>query len=125
MASTFAGLSLFNSGPHRFSLGRTGRFVRGPFETPFELAVSTNEGKRELQIVQFGRLIAASNAALWTLVEAVRTEAELPRTGTLIDHTGKQWTSMTLVSFEPGRRIDRGRVFSVTYRAVYLRFGTP
>ena len=125
MASTFAGLSLFNSGPHRFWLGRTGRFVRGPFETPFELAVSTDEGKRELQIVQLGRLVATNNAALWTLVEAVRTEAELPRTGTLIDHTGKQWTNMTLVSFEPGRRIDRGRAFSMTYRAVYLRFGTP
>jgi hypothetical protein len=123
MASTFAGLSLFNSGPHRFALARCGRLVRGPFETPLDLPNSTDEGRAiELRIQQFGRLIAANSADLWTLIEAIRAEAEARRTGTLIDHNGKQWTAISQVTFEPARRIDRGRVFSVSYRCSYLKF---
>lgn len=123
MASTFAGLSLFNSGPHRFTLARCGRVVRGPFETPLDLPQSTDEGRGiELRIQQFGRLIAPTNAELWTQIEAIRAEAEARRTGTLIDHHGKQWLAISLITFEPARRIDRGRVFSVSYRCTYLKF---
>jgi len=79
MASTFAGLSLFNSGPHRFAVGRTGRLVRGPFQTALELPYSTDEGPAELAIVQTGRLVASTSSALWALVDAARAQAELSR----------------------------------------------
>ena len=125
MASTFDGLTLFNSGPHRFTIARFGRLVRGPFETPLGDPVSTDESRPiELKIIQTGRLIATTNTALWDLIEAVRTHAEAKRTGTLVDHHNKQWTGMSLITFDPARRIDRGRRFSITYRATYLRFGT-
>lgn len=123
MASTFAGFQLFNSGPHRFIIGRVGRLIRGPFESPFDLPYTTNEGVRELTIQQLGRLVAASNTELWSLIDAIQAQCELPRTGTLTDHWNRQWTGMTLTTFEPAQRIDRGRVFSVGYRVVYLRFG--
>lgn len=123
MASSFAGFSLFNSGPHRFIVGRLGRLTRGPFETPTEDPFTTDEGPRELAIIQTGRLIAPTTSALWTLVEAIRSHVELPRVGTLTDHHGRQWTNLTLYRFDPDDRIDRGREVSLRYRALYLRFG--
>lgn len=123
MASTFASLSLFNSGPHRFILGKLGRYTRGPFQTPAELPFTSNDALRELSIIQSGRLIAATNAELWTLIDAVQLRAEQGLVGTLVDHQGKQWTNLTLHNFQPERRIDRGRSFSVRYRCDYLRFG--
>lgn len=125
MASTFAGLSLFNSGPHRFALGRVGRLTRAPFTSGLELPYTTNEAKRELTILQTGRLIAASNSALWALIDAITAEAELPRTGTLIDHHGRSFANLTLIAFRPDERIDRGRTFSLAYRCTYIRFGGP
>lgn len=125
MASTFAGLSLFNSGPHRFAMGGLGRLLIGPLRSPtFEDHTTDAGAPLEVRVMQRGRLIAATPAALWTLVDAIKTHAELPRTGTLVDHHGRSWTSMTLIRFEPTGPMDRGRTCSIPYVAEYLRFGT-
>jgi hypothetical protein len=124
MASTFGGVAYFNSGPHRFIVRRLGRLVQGPFATELDLPYSTDRGPAEVSIVQTGRLTASTNAALWTLIDAIQTKAESTQTGTLIDHYNRQWTNMRLIRFQADDRIDRGRVFSVRYRAEYLRFGT-
>lgn len=124
MSSTFAGKSLFNSGPHRFIVGRLGRLTRGPFQTPLDLPYTTDEGTRELVILQQGRLVAATNAALWSQIDLIQIEAEATTTGTLIDHHGESWTGLTLIRFEPIKWIDRGRQFSLAYEAIYLRFGS-
>lgn len=125
MASTFAGFALFNSGPHRFIVGRRGRLTRAPFSTPTEDPFTTDEGVRELAILQTGRLVASSGAALWSLVDAITAHVELPRTGTLVDHHGRSWSNLTLYRFDPADRVDRGRDISLAYRALYLRFGGP
>ena len=123
MASTFAGKSLFNSGPHRFIIGRVGRLTRGPFQTPLDLPYTTDEGVRELVVLQRGRLVATTNLSLWSKIDLIQTEAEAITTGTLIDHHGRSWTDMTLIRFEPSGWIDRGRMFTLAYEAIYLRFG--
>ena len=123
MASTFAGKSLFNSGPHRFIIGRIGRLTRGPFSTPLDLPFTTDEETRELFIVQRGRLTSITNASLWTKIDLIQTEAEAITSGTLIDHHGRSWTDMTFIRFEPSKWIDRGRMFSLAYEALYIRFG--
>lgn len=123
MGSTFAGLTLFNSGPHRFIVGRLGRLTRGPFATPLDLPFTSDEGVREMLILQTGRLVAVTDAALWALVDAIQVAAELPTTGTLVDHHGRTWTTMTLIRVQPADRIDRGRTVSLSYEARYLRFG--
>lgn len=123
MASTFGGVAYFNSGPHRFVVRRLGRLVQGPFGTPLDLPYSTDRGPAELAIVQTGRLIAASNAALWTLIDAVQARAESTLAGTLVDHHGRSWANLRMIAFRPDDRIDRGRVFSIRYRVDYLRFG--
>ena len=124
MASSFAGLDLFGSGPHRFAMGPVGRLVVGALRPPAYDTHSVDMGATlEVRIVQTGRLVAATPTALWMLIDAVRTQAELPRNGTLIDHHGRSWTNMTLVRFELAGPIDRGRVVSVAYAAEYLRYG--
>ncbi len=122
MASTFAGLSLFNSGPHRFTMQPRGRLVAGPLRAPSYATVSFDLDELELGIVQTGRLIAPTPAALWTLIDAIVTQAELPRTGTLVDHSGRNWTNLTLIEFTPTAPIHQGRTISLPYQARYLRF---
>jgi hypothetical protein len=123
MASTFGGIAYFNSGPHRFIIRRVGRLVRGPFSTSLDLAYSTDAGVAELAIIQVGRLVASSNSALWTLMDAIQARAEGNTAGTLVDHHGRQWTNLRMTGFRPDPRIDRGRVYSVRYRVDYLKFG--
>lgn len=123
MGSSIGGQVLFNSGPHRFTVGRMGRLTRGPFSTPLDDPFTTDEGVRELLIIQSGRLVAASESLLWSQVDAIKAQAELPRNGALVDNSGRSWANMTLVRFEPDDRVDRGREFSLGYTALYLRFG--
>jgi hypothetical protein len=119
MASTFAGLSLFDSGPHRFAMERFGRHYLEPDRGINTAPTTWDREQAEVTIVQRGRLVAGDDAALMALVDAVRAQAELPRTGTLVDHHGRSWASMTMLSFAPGERVDRGRTVSVAYTVLY------
>ena len=121
MASTFAGLSLFESGPHRFAMGRFGRHFLEPDRGVNTAPTTWDREQAEVTVLQTGRLIAPDDAALMTLVDAIRNEAELPRTGTLVDHHGRSWDTMTMLRFEPDDRVDRGRVVSLGYSALYRR----
>lgn len=123
MASTFGGVAYFNSGPHRFVVKKLGRLVQGPFVTALDLPYSTDRGPAEVAVVQTGRLTAATNAALWAIIDSIQAKAETNQTGTLIDHHGRQWTTMRMIAFRMSDRIDRGRVLSVRYQVDYLRFG--
>ena len=119
MASTFAGLSLFESGPHRFAAGRFGRHYLEPDRGINSSPTTWDREQAEVTVFQRGRLIAADDAALFALVDAIRAEAELPRTGTLVDHHGRSWASMTMLRFELDGDVDRGRVVSVGYTVTY------
>ncbi len=119
MASTFAGLSLFESGPHRFAIGRLGRHFLEPDRGVNTAPTTWDRERAEASIFQRGRLIATDDASLMALVDAIRAEAELPRTGTLVDHHGRAWPTMTMLRFEPEDRVDRGRAVSLGYAVLY------
>jgi len=119
MASTFAGFSLYNSGPHRFWIDAVGRHFIGPDAGVNSQPTTWDRNKAEITVRQRGRLIAATDTALWVLVDAIKSNAELPRLGTLVDHRGRSWTNMTLLRFDPDDRIDRGRVVSLAYECLY------
>lgn len=122
MASTFNGQGYFNSGPHRFIIGRVGRVIAAPLGGSNPLPEWDDLGRAQLVIDQRGRLVAATTAALWTLIDAIRTATELPTTGTLIDHQGRSWPTMTLSRLQLEDRIDRGRQASVGYTALYIKY---
>ncbi|MEO1130113.1 MAG: hypothetical protein AAFX05_10475 [Planctomycetota bacterium] len=120
MSSTFAGVSLFDSGPHRFAVRAVGRYLTFPFEGGGGGGTIEIFGERGLVIEQTGRLVAPSDAALWVLIDAVRSRAEGPTLGTLVDHHGRVWPSMSMVELRTEDRIDRGRVVSIGYRVLYV-----
>ncbi len=127
MASSFKGLDLFGSGAHRFMMARQGLYavplsVVGGDPTQ---AGSNWFGDLELEIHVRGRLVAASEPALWTLRDAITAQAEsssTPVPGTLIDGHGRAWVSMSLYRYEEEGAVDRGRVWSVGYTARLRRF---
>lgn len=123
--STFKGQNIFGSGPHRFALGRQGAFVvpQSAFGSPGADSISL--GMTELDIVVTGRLIAASEAALRTLRDAVVAMlAHPPAPGTLVDNAGRSWPDMSFIHFEEAGPLDRGRAWSVAYEARFRRFNT-
>lgn len=123
MSSSFKSLDLFGSGPHRFALARQGQALQSEmFATP------PNSGSRylglvELQVIVTGRLVAASEADLWTLRDAVTAQLlDPPAPGTLIDLRGRSWSDLSFVGFIVGDRTDRGRAVSLSYEARFVKF---
>jgi hypothetical protein len=122
--SSFKGVDLFGSGPHRFEVGRQGRrvvtyaAVAGDPTAPG----SFSAGDQELRVTVRGRLAAATGPALWTLRDAIAAEAaSTSGAGTLADGLGRTWTNVKLLSFTPDGPTDRGREFSVGYTAEFGR----
>ncbi len=123
MPSSFKSLDLFGSGPHRFAERRRGQTLA----TELALGVPTNGtrylGPLEISVEVRGRLVAASESALWALRDAITAQLlNPPAPGTLIDQHGRQWTDMSFVLFEPADRTDRGRKVSLAYRALFVDF---
>jgi len=124
VSSSFKGVDLFGSGPHRFAVGEQGKYVVAlrAFSDP-SVPGSAAFGDEELEVVVRGRLVAANGAALWTLRDAVSAQAAYASVaGTLVDHHGRSWASMSLISYAEEDRTDRGRVVSVGYVATFRRF---
>jgi hypothetical protein len=121
--TTFKGLTLFGSGPHRFSVARQGQLLLSEaFESP-PLAGSRYSGPVELRVEITGRLVAASEPALWALRDAITAQLlDPPAPGLLIDPHGRTFADMSFVRFAPLGPIDRGRVCSLAYSARFLRF---
>lgn len=121
MASAFAGMSLFNSGPHRFTERSAGRVFLPPlaFDDLTDVTV-VFPSALERSVEQRGRLIGADESDLWSQVDAIRAQADAALTGDLVDHAGRIRTGMTLLRFRPSDRVDRGRVVSMAYEALYV-----
>ncbi|MFG0293552.1 MAG: hypothetical protein ACIAQF_03435 [Phycisphaerales bacterium JB065] len=107
-------------GPHRLKLGGLGRAWEWPYGIN-GLSFTNDLGPRELVITQTGRLVASTEPALWSTINALKADAELPRNATLVGPGGQAWTDMTLMRFTPQGPIDRGRVFSLAYTITYIR----
>lgn len=121
--SSFKGIDLFGSGPHRFAPGARGQAMESElFQSP------PNSGTRylgpvELEVVATGRLIAADDAGLGALVTAITDQLlDPPAPGTLIGAAGEEWDDISFVKFEPADRIDHGRAVSLEYVARFRKF---
>lgn len=123
MASSFKSKSLFNSGPHRFALARQGHLILQDLFFGVTTPGSTPFGLLELDVVVTGRLVAGSEAALWTLRDAITAELEeTPTSGVLVDEHGRTWNEMVCIRYEEGDRVDRGRAWSLAYVATFRDF---
>lgn len=125
MASSFDGVDLFGSGPHRFGIG-----LRGVETQPRWRVTGNNAhtgtlplGDREFDVLVTGRLVAATESALWALREAVSGKAVFATgAGVLIDNTGRSFANMWFIEYAEADRVDRGRVWSMGYTALFRDF---
>ena len=119
--STFNGQNIF-VGPHRFTVGEQGQVLiplvsQGALD-PASIAI----GLREVVVTVTGRLVATTEAGLWTLRDAVTSLLTNPPTAAdLVDSHGHTWEDFHFVSFKEGERTDRGRVVSVEYVATFRK----
>ncbi len=127
MASSFKGADLFGSGPHRFVMAPQGMRAVSLAAIADDATVEGSAwfGDLELEVHVRGRLVAASETALWALRDAVAAEADSDNTpvpGTLVDLHGREWDSMSMYRYEESGAADRGRVWSVGYVCRFRRF---
>jgi len=121
--SSYKSANLFGSGPHRFSLATQGNDVVPNYVVSLPGSGSTSLGVLELDVIVEGRLIAASESALWTLRDAITAEITNPvAPGTLIDEHARSWPDMCLITYEELGPTDRARTHSIPYRATFRRF---
>lgn len=122
MSSAYKGLDLFGSGPHRFAEGRRGQALVSELGMDPPGPGSRYWGLLEASVVVSGRLAGASESQLWSRVDALLAQViDPPVPGVLRDVHGREWDEMSLVRVTLGDRVDRGRVWSVAYRARFLR----
>lgn len=127
MASSYKGVDLFGSGPHRFGVRARG------VETVARWRVTGNSahggtlpiGQVELEVVVTGRLVAGSEEDLWELREAVAGAASFSAgSGVLIDHEGREFDDMWFIEYAESERVDRGRLWSIGYTARFRDFSS-
>ena len=122
MGSSFKSLDLFGSGPHVFEVGRQGRRVVSLSAATGDPSVagSFESGDYELRVTVRGRLVASSESALWALRDAISDEAAFGVSGgDLVDQHGRTWSGVKLFYVEWEGSVDRGRVLSIGYEALF------
>jgi len=120
--SSFKAMDLFGSGPQRFSCGKQGELTLPGYLSGGSGSGTTLLGLLELDVVVVGRLAATTEAGLWILRDAIAAQLTDPPTmGSLTDAHGRVFTDMSLVWYQEQDRVDRGRVWSVGYKALFRR----
>ena len=120
--SSFDGVDLFGSGPHRASRDRLGQLVVSDFAFGGIGPDGYPVGLREPVIVVTGRLVGASEAGLRAVRAAVEAKlTDPPQEGDLVTPDGHTYAGYSFVEYDESV-VDRGRVWSVFYRAVFRKF---
>ena len=123
MPSHYKNLPLFASGPHRFATLSQGHTILSDLSLGASDPNTLTVGIHELDVTVTGRLVAPTDAALWTLREALAAQLIFPpEPGLLEDSHGKQWASMTLIRIDWDTRTDRSRTCSIAYVTTFRRF---
>ncbi len=124
--SSYKGIDLFGSGPHRFWVGRRGHQLVTYLSQGIPAAGTFSVGLAELVVLVRGRLVAASDADLWAQRDVISGQITFPVSpGVLIDSTGRSFTFMTLTRFTEAQGVDRGRVWTLGYTAEFRRLAPP
>jgi hypothetical protein len=123
--SSFDSADLFGSGPHRFSLGPRGQQLALNIDTEASPTAAGLQaiGNLDGEVIVRGRLIAADDAALQTLIGAVAAKlTEPPVVANLIDNHANTYSDVAFISFTQADRTDRARQVSLAYTARFLKF---
>jgi hypothetical protein len=120
MSTSYKGLNLFGSGPHRVLHGRRGHLVTLDFFSGGSGGGSTAHGLTDWRLVVRGRLVGSSESSLRTVRDAVIAQIQAaPTPGTFLDHHNHAWTGLIFVQYRESGPVEKGRVWSVAYEAVF------
>ncbi|MEM7623520.1 MAG: hypothetical protein AAF235_10010 [Planctomycetota bacterium] len=126
MPSSFSGVNLFGSGPHRFQEGRAGYLILPNDIGGVPTTLNASFGTFELVVHVRGRLVASDESALWVLRDAIQSSlaanGPMASSSDLVDVNGRVYTGMRFVRVEWSEEVDRGRDVSVSYEARFHRF---
>lgn len=126
MPTTFKGIDFFSSGPHRLFVGAQGETLVPWLSQGVLLPSVLPIGLLDVIVTVRGRLVAASESALWTLRNAMTAQlAHPPVPGTLVDERANSWSEMSFVIYAESDRTDRGRLVSIGYTAIFRRITVP
>jgi hypothetical protein len=120
---TWNGSDLFGSGPHRVVLEDAGRTYIPPLAGDNFASSTLDFDVREVRLVQTGRLVAADDAGLFALMDAVRAVSEGTTPGELAGPGGRSWAGLRMMRFNAASPVDRGRVVSAAYEILYIQIG--
>jgi hypothetical protein len=124
--SSYKGIDLFGSGPHRFWVGRRGHQLVTYLSQGVPAAGTFSVGLVELVVMVRGRLVAGSDADLWAQRDVIVGQMTFPPSpGVLIDSTGRSFPSMTLTRYTEGQGVDRGRLWTLSYVVEFRRIAPP
>ncbi len=124
MPSSFNSLDLFSSGPHRFFVGPMGtQLIENTAispTTPGRQAIGSLDGDITIR----GRLIAANDENLWTIITTITDQLTTPPSiGDLIDLNDHTFKSVSFISFTLLSPFDRAANCSVPFEARFTKFG--
>lgn len=120
--SSYKGVDLFGSGPHRFWVGRRGHQLVSYLSQGLPAPGSFTVGLVELTVLVRGRLVAGNEADLWSQRDVIAGMLVYPDVpGTLVDTTGRAFTQMTFARYTEGQGVDRGRLWTLSYAAEFRR----
>jgi hypothetical protein len=122
--SSFNSLSLFSSGPHRFFVGPMGSQLIDNTTisptTPGRQSIGSLDGIVTVR----GRLVAATEADLWSLIDTLTAQLTTPPTAAdLVDSHARSFKNMSFISLKLLAPFDRARTVSVPYEALFTQFG--
>ena len=84
------------------------------------IKMGLSQEQRETMADAVAAVLADTEAALWARRDAITAVIQYPPApATLIDHHGRQWTSMTLWKYTEADRTDRGRKRSLQFTAIF------
>ena len=120
--SSYKGLDLFGSGPHRFRLPPMGQQVQSRSAFGAILPGVDSIGAAQVVVAVNGRLTAFDHDQLRERLDDLRIQLELwPTAGVLVSNTAFSWNTMSFARFAPAELIDRGREVSLAYEALFIR----
>lgn len=121
MSSSFNGVDLFGSGPHRIKPETMGQQMIPQSE--FSGGVGWyGLGAVPPVVTVEGRLVGASEAAVRSQLEAIQLQLiTYPTPGPLVNDAGHTWTEMSFGRFVPAGPMEYGRVVSLAYTAWFYR----
>ena len=120
--STYKGLDLFGSGPHRFAEGPHAQALASELFLPTPGPGTRYLGLVELEVTVRGRLVGGSEKDLQDALDSIAAQVIHPPAPGTLDSDQRSWDDLSFVAFTPADRTDRGRTHSLAYTARFLKF---